>query len=189
MQHTKKFLRTIFLKYFRRRVWETQHSGVTGSELLSIFSEVWCSSFLQLTRLPNWQRESSSQYQMWPWWMYVIYTRIFVYMYVYIYKSMNIYIYIYIFRWFGTYVYSCVCIYVCIYACIYIISQFSKLTLIIVWRENTDNMQQFGCLLSNTEVYYKLLFQHVSCIILPIIRRTKSAYYCIWCLYSNKEVM
>jgi len=26
------------------------------------------------------------------------------------------------------------------------------------------------------------LFQHVSCIIMPIIRRTKTVYYCIWCL-------
>jgi len=50
------------------------------------------------------------------------------------------------------------------------------------WRENTNKMQQFRCLLSTSDVYYQLLSQHVSGIIIPIIRRTKTVYYCIWCL-------
>ena len=48
-------------------------------------------------------------------------------------------------------------------------------------RENTNEMQQFRCLLSTSGVYYQLLSQHVSGIIMPIIRRTKTVYYCIWC--------
>ena len=59
------------MKFFRPRVWETRHLGVTGWELLSHFSDVWCSSLLQLTRSSNWQRESLFRCQMWPWWMYV----------------------------------------------------------------------------------------------------------------------
>jgi len=66
-----KWLNTLCVKCFRRRVWETQHSGATGLELLSHFSDVWCSSLLQLTMGSNWQRESLFQCQMWPWWMYV----------------------------------------------------------------------------------------------------------------------
>ena len=50
------------------------------------------------------------------------------------------------------------------------------------WRENTNKMQQSRCLLSNSYVYYQLLSQHVSSIIMPIIRRTKTVYYCVWCL-------
>jgi len=34
-------------------------------------------------------------------------------------------------------------------------------------------MQQFRCLLSTSDVYYQLLSQHVSGIIMPIIRRKK----------------
>jgi hypothetical protein len=55
------------VKCFRRRVWETRHSSVTGWEPLSHFSDVWCSSLLQLTRGSNWQRESSSRCQIWLW--------------------------------------------------------------------------------------------------------------------------
>jgi len=47
--------------------------------------------------------------------------------------------------------------------------------------ENTNKMQKFRCLLSISDVYYQLLSQHVSDIIIPIIRRTKTVYYCIWC--------
>ena len=31
------------------------------------------------------------------------------------------------------------------------------------------------------DVYYQLLSQHVSGIIMPIFRRTKTVCYCIWC--------
>ena len=41
-------------------------------------------------------------------------------------------------------------------------------------REKTHNMQQ-------SDVYYQLLSQHVSGIIMPIFRRTKTVCYCIWC--------
>jgi len=40
--------------------------------------------------------------------------------------------------------------------------------------EKTNKMQQ-------SDVYYKLLSQHVSAIIMPIFRRTKTVCYCIWC--------
>ena len=43
-----------------------------------------------------------------------------------------------------------------------------------VKREKTNKMQQ-------SDVYYQLLSQHVSGIILPIFRRTKTVCYCIWC--------
>ena len=69
--HSKKGLNIFTVQYFRRRVWEMQHSGVTGWELLSHFSDVWCSSLLQLTRCSIWQRESLFRCQMWPHWMYV----------------------------------------------------------------------------------------------------------------------
>ena len=64
-------LNTLTVKCFRRRVWETLHSVATGWELLSHFSDVWCSSLLQLTRSSIWQRESLFRCQMWPHWMYV----------------------------------------------------------------------------------------------------------------------
>ena len=70
-RHSLEWLNTLTAKCFRRRVWETRHSGVTGWELLSHFSDVWCSSALQLTMGSNLQRESLFQCQMWPWWMYV----------------------------------------------------------------------------------------------------------------------
>ena len=38
----------------------------------------------------------------------------------------------------------------------------------------TKKMQQ-------SDVYYQLLSQHVSGIIMPIFRRTKTVCYCIWC--------
>ena len=41
-------------------------------------------------------------------------------------------------------------------------------------REKTNKMQQL-------DVYYQILSQHVSGIIMPIFRRTKTACYCIWC--------
>ena len=41
-------------------------------------------------------------------------------------------------------------------------------------REKTSKMQQ-------SDVYYQLLSQHVSGIIMPIFRRTKTVCYCIWC--------
>jgi len=41
-------------------------------------------------------------------------------------------------------------------------------------REKTDEMQQ-------SDVYYQLLSQHVSGIIMPIFGRTKTVCYCIWC--------
>ena len=43
-----------------------------------------------------------------------------------------------------------------------------------VKREKTNKIQQ-------SEVYYQLLSQHVSGIIMPIFRRTKTVCYCIWC--------
>jgi len=43
-----------------------------------------------------------------------------------------------------------------------------------VKREKTNKMQQ-------SDVYYKLLSQHVSGIIMLIFRRTKTVCYCIWC--------
>ena len=43
-----------------------------------------------------------------------------------------------------------------------------------VKREKTKKMQQ-------SDVYYQLLSQHVSGIIMPIFRRTKTVCYCIWC--------
>jgi hypothetical protein len=66
-----KFRRTWISEHFRRRAWETRHSGATGWELLSHFSDVWCSSLLQLTRSSTWQWESLFRCQMWPHWMYV----------------------------------------------------------------------------------------------------------------------
>ena len=44
----------------------------------------------------------------------------------------------------------------------------------VVKRENTKKIQQSG-------VYYQLLSQHVSGIIMPIFGRAKTACYCIWC--------
>ena len=41
-------------------------------------------------------------------------------------------------------------------------------------REKTKKMQQ-------SDVYYQLPSQHVSDIIMPIFRRTKTVCYCIWC--------
>ena len=41
-------------------------------------------------------------------------------------------------------------------------------------REKTNKMQQ-------SDVYYQLLSQHVSGIIMLIFRRTKTVRYCIWC--------
>ena len=64
-------LNTLTVKCFRRKVWETRHSGVTGWELLSHFSDVWCSSLLQLARSSVCQRESLFLFQMRQWWMYV----------------------------------------------------------------------------------------------------------------------
>jgi len=49
-------------------------------------------------------------------------------------------------------------------------------------KKNTNKMQQFRCLLSTSDVYNLLLSQHVSGIFMPIIRRTKTVYYCIRCL-------
>jgi len=43
-----------------------------------------------------------------------------------------------------------------------------------VKREKTNKMQQ-------SDVYYQLLSQHVSGIIMPIFRRTKTVCYCMWC--------
>ena len=43
-----------------------------------------------------------------------------------------------------------------------------------VKREKTNKMQQ-------SDVYYQPLSQHVSSIIMPIFRRTKTVCYCIWC--------
>ena len=70
--HSSEGLNTLTVKFFRRRVWETRHSGATGWELLSHFRGVWCSSLLQLTRSSTWQQESLFRCQMWPHWMYVI---------------------------------------------------------------------------------------------------------------------
>ena len=69
--HRSGGLNTLTVKCYRQRVWETRHSGATGWELLSHFSDVWCSSFLQLTRRSVWQLESLFLCQMWPHWMYV----------------------------------------------------------------------------------------------------------------------
>ena len=69
--HSSKERNTLDVKCSRRRVWETRHSGVTGWELLSHFSDVWCSSLLQLTRSSNWQPESLFPCQMWRHWVYV----------------------------------------------------------------------------------------------------------------------
>jgi len=43
-----------------------------------------------------------------------------------------------------------------------------------VKREKTNKIQK-------SDVYYQLLSQHVSGIITPIFRRTKTVCYCIWC--------
>jgi len=43
-----------------------------------------------------------------------------------------------------------------------------------VKREKTNKMQQ-------SDVYYQRLSQHVSGIIMPIFRRTKTVCYCMWC--------
>jgi len=43
-----------------------------------------------------------------------------------------------------------------------------------VKKEKINKMQQ-------SDVYYQLLSQHVSDIIMPIFRRTKTVCYCIWC--------
>ena len=43
-----------------------------------------------------------------------------------------------------------------------------------VKREKTNKMQQ-------SYVYYQLLSQHVSGIITPIFKRTKTVHYCMWC--------
>ena len=43
-----------------------------------------------------------------------------------------------------------------------------------VKREKTNKMQQ-------SDVYYQLISQHVSGIIMPIFRRTKIVCYSIWC--------
>jgi len=40
--------------------------------------------------------------------------------------------------------------------------------------EKTNKMQQ-------SDVNYGLLSQHVSGIIMPVFKRTKTACYCIWC--------
>jgi len=40
--------------------------------------------------------------------------------------------------------------------------------------KKTNKMQQ-------SDVYYQLLSQHVSGIIMPIFRGTKTVCYCIWC--------
>jgi hypothetical protein len=45
-QDVSKRLMAITVKCFRRRVWETRHSGATGWELLSHFSDVWLLSSL-----------------------------------------------------------------------------------------------------------------------------------------------
>jgi hypothetical protein len=71
--HSSEGLNTVTVKCYRRRVWETRHSDATGWELLSHFSDVWCSSSLQLTRSSSWQRESLFRCQMWPHWTYVSY--------------------------------------------------------------------------------------------------------------------
>ena len=43
-----------------------------------------------------------------------------------------------------------------------------------VKREKTNKLQQ-------SDVNYQLLSQHVSVIIMPIFRRTKTVCYCMWC--------
>ena len=68
-QHSSEELNTLPVKCYRQRVWETRYSGATGWEHRSHFSDVWCSSLLQLTKGSNWQRESSFRCQMWPHWM------------------------------------------------------------------------------------------------------------------------
>jgi len=64
---------------------------------------------------------------------------------------------------------------------IYIYTSFSNRTVStpsrihkILKREKTNKMQQ-------SDVYYQLLSQHVSDIIMPIFRRSKTVCYCIWC--------
>jgi hypothetical protein len=42
-------------------------------------------------------------------------------------------------------------------------------------RERTNKKQQ-------SDVYYQLLSQHVSGIIMPIFRRKKTVCHCIWCV-------
>ena len=56
----------------------------------------------------------------------------------------------------------------------YILIQDNNDNLRSVNREKTNKMQQ-------SDVYYQLLSQHVSGIIMPIFRRTKTVCYCIWC--------
>jgi len=71
IEHLYINFKTFIPKCFRRRVWETRHSGVTGWELLSHFSDVWCSSLLQLTRSSSWQLASLFRCQISPQRMYV----------------------------------------------------------------------------------------------------------------------
>ena len=68
--HSSKERNTLDVKCSRRRVWGTLHSVATGWELLSNFSDVWCSSLLQLIRSSNWQPESLFPCQMWRHWVY-----------------------------------------------------------------------------------------------------------------------
>ena len=103
VQHFRELqidFKSFILKCFRRRVWETWHSGATGWELLFHFSDVWCSSSLELTRSSNWQLESLFRCQISLPWMYV-YMWVYLYMYV------------------GMYVHSYVCTYLFIYPAIH----------------------------------------------------------------------
>ena len=70
--HRSDGFNALTVKCFRRRVWETRHSVASGWELLTHFSDVWCSSLLELTRNCNWQRERLFLCQMWLRWMYVL---------------------------------------------------------------------------------------------------------------------
>jgi len=108
VQHNRELqtdFKSFILKCLRRRVWETQHSGVTGWELLSHFSDVWCSSLLQLTRSSDWQQESLFRCQISPQRMYVYVWCMYMCMYVCKYVCVcTIYVR-----------FVCVCMYVCMY--------------------------------------------------------------------------
>jgi len=102
-KHLYIHLKTFIPKCFRRTVWETQHSGATGWELLSHFSDVWCSSLLQLTRSSNWQLESSFRCQISPQRMYVydlcmyvciVYVCTYVRKYMYVHTFVCMYVFI-----------------------------------------------------------------------------------------------
>ena len=52
---------------------------------------------------------------------------------------------------------------------------------VTVYREQSVESEEKTNKMQQSDVYYQLLSQHVSDIIMPIFRRTKTVCYCIWC--------